>query len=119
MDLLLLSGGGDHNPSRCCGVLAPCDIPSEGRVVIGAWTLLTSAINQHVQSKRWSSVRLSARCRHEGRFGVHIVAFIEHEKPKEKGSLTRNPFCRQRPRPSPLSPECIGIGQLACCAPCG
>ena len=33
---------------RCCGVLAPCDIPSEGRVVIGAWTHVTSAQNQHV-----------------------------------------------------------------------
>jgi len=51
MDLPLLSRGSNHNPSRCCGVWAPCDKPSEGLVVIGAWTLMTSAIKQHVQSK--------------------------------------------------------------------
>ena len=87
-------------------------------MVIGAWTRVTSAKNQHVQSKPWSSFRLSAKCRQpdaiddlsdtvhgvikqaarrlrEGRadnalrqsfrYGVHIVAFIEKEKSKEKG----------------------------------
>ena len=87
-------------------------------MVIGAWTHVTSAQNQHVQSKPWSSFRLSAQCaihdaiddvsdtvrgvitqaarrlreeradnalRQAFRSGVHIVAFIEKEKSKEKG----------------------------------
>jgi len=87
-------------------------------VVIGAWTHVTSAQNQPVQSKPWSSFRLSAQCaihdaiddvsdtvrgvitqaarrlregradnalRRAFRYGVHIVAFIEKEKSKEKG----------------------------------
>ena len=39
-DLPLLSRSGNHNPSRCCSVLAACNIPSKGRVVVGAWPLV-------------------------------------------------------------------------------
>jgi hypothetical protein len=62
MDLPLLSRGSNHNPSRCCGVLAPCDTASKGRVVIGTWMRVTSAKNLCVQSKPWSIFRLSAQC---------------------------------------------------------
>jgi hypothetical protein len=40
MDLPLLSRSGNHNPSRCCSVLAACNIPSRGRVVVDAWPLV-------------------------------------------------------------------------------
>src|SRR5215831_20180811 len=65
-------------------------------------------------ARRPQEGRADDALRYSFRYGVHIVAFIENEKPKEKGRLTRSPLCRHRARPSPRTPECIGIGQCAC-----